>query len=332
MASFHSSCPLDGKRVSQKGELPQGIISGIENEIEHLHCLSALNRFKEGAFFMGLYFIGAVIVTFVPHFVWAQWISIFMMGVALNSLGIFIHEGLHGLLAGNRWINHSLSFLCGLPVLISAKAYQVTHTNHHFELGRTLDYGTYKQHLKNKNFVWLAYWAQLLFGALIYIVFIPLLALKSGSKGDRLMIMMEYFAMAFLFSLLIQYLALETLLRFWAYPSIIVLILSNVRGLASHALGDVDDFYISSRTVKSSSLTTVLFMHENYHLEHHLFPQVPSYNLKKLHILIWDRLPKALYSKSYFSFLTDFFKSALTLNIEPVGLVYPSKQRQDDQL
>jgi fatty acid desaturase len=29
-----------------------------------------------------------------------------------------------------------------------------------------------------------------------------------------------------------------------------------------------------------------------YHLEHHMFPMVPSYNLKKLHEIIKDQLPK----------------------------------------
>ena len=29
-----------------------------------------------------------------------------------------------------------------------------------------------------------------------------------------------------------------------------------------------------------------------YHLEHHMFPMVPSYNLKKLHELIKDQLPE----------------------------------------
>ncbi len=30
-----------------------------------------------------------------------------------------------------------------------------------------------------------------------------------------------------------------------------------------------------------------------YHIEHHMFPTVPSYNLKKLHELIKDQMPPA---------------------------------------
>jgi len=30
-----------------------------------------------------------------------------------------------------------------------------------------------------------------------------------------------------------------------------------------------------------------------YHIEHHMFPQVPSYNLPKLHEMIKDQMPPA---------------------------------------
>ena len=30
-----------------------------------------------------------------------------------------------------------------------------------------------------------------------------------------------------------------------------------------------------------------------YHVEHHIFPQVPSFNLAKLHMLVKDQLPPA---------------------------------------
>ena len=42
-----------------------------------------------------------------------------------------------------------------------------------------------------------------------------------------------------------------------------------------------------------------------YHLEHHMFPMVPSYNLKKLQNEIKDQLPKP------FNGLYDFYKAVL---------------------
>ncbi|MGB0414883.1 MAG: fatty acid desaturase family protein [Coraliomargarita sp.] len=255
------------------------------------------------------------------------------MGIAINSLGILIHEGLHGLLAKDSTINHGLSFLCGLPLLISSTAYQVTHNDHHFELGRKLDYGTYKQHMDKKWMVWSAYLAQLSFGSILYILLIPLLAFKSVNLKARCTILLEYCLIAVFLFLLHKYLTYEELMTYWILPACGMILLTNIRGLASHALGDYDDIYLSSRTIGCNKLTSVLFLHENYHLEHHLFPQVPSYNLKHTHNLIWRRLPRALYAKSYLHFLFGFFNALVSRDLQPMGIVRPqSKFASNNQI
>ncbi|MCJ8331891.1 MAG: fatty acid desaturase, partial [Lentisphaeria bacterium] len=289
---------------------------------------SAKKRFLEITSFLTLYLIGAFFV-YQYNSLTIRLSGILLMGLALNSLGILIHDGLHGLLAKNKICNHILSFLCGLPLLISSTAYRTTHTDHHFELGRKLDYGTYKQHLGNRYLVWSAYFAQLLMGSVIYIIFIPILAIKSAATKTRIVILAEYLIIVAVLFVCLTYVPMKLILYYWLYPSLILMVLSNIRGLASHALGDLDDIYLSSRTVEASPVTAFLFLNENYHLEHHLFPQIPSYNLKKVHVLIWHRLPRALYSKSYLEFFNSFFKSALTLSLTPCGFVQAADKQVD---
>lgn len=313
------------REIAQKRRATGVITAGIEERVEELHWLSRWQRVRETGPFAGLYAAGAAFVYFFGD-TWPPTIlGIVLMGLALNSLGILIHEGLHGLLDRNPGVNHGLSFLCGLPLLISATAYQVTHCDHHFELGRKLDYGTYKQHLGNKRLVWIAYFAQLFLGSIIYVIFIPVLAIKSASTRSRFFIVTEYFLITFLVSMLGLFASLESISLYWIYPSFVLMVLSNIRGLASHALGDLDDIYLSSRTVQSSSLVSFLFLHENYHLAHHLFPQVPSYHLKKVHALTWNRLPRALYSTNYREFLATFFRAASTRELRPRGIVHPGE-------
>jgi fatty acid desaturase len=59
----------------------------------------------------------------------------------------------------------------------------------------------------------------------------------------------------------------------------------NLYGLSQHAgLGEnVIDHRLNTRTVKMSRLNRFLYCNMNYHIEHHMFPMVPSHNLAQLH-------------------------------------------------
>jgi fatty acid desaturase len=52
-----------------------------------------------------------------------------------------------------------------------------------------------------------------------------------------------------------------------------------------------------------------------YHLEHHMYPMVPSYNLKKLRKEIDDQLPKPF--NSLFDFYKHVLPSVISLAVNP---------------
>ena len=62
----------------------------------------------------------------------------------------------------------------------------------------------------------------------------------------------------------------------------------NVRSWAEHALTRPGDPLTCTRTVTSNRVVSFLMCNLNYHLEHHLFPGVPWYNLPALHALLAD--------------------------------------------
>jgi fatty acid desaturase len=318
----------DNRILVERTRASREITQGIKTEISQLYVLSARKRMEEFLFFSILYGAGVFLVSLSNEIFPVTLIGILLMGVALNSMGIFIHEGLHGLLAKNPKINHLISFLIGLPIMISATAYYTTHVNHHYELGRKLDYGTYRQYTKKPLFIWTAYFLQLFFGSVLYVLFIPFLGFKSASTKPRVFILLEYSLIITVFIFFFVYIPNSIILLYWLYPLLVLNVLTNIRGLASHALGDVENIYLSSRTVKSSKLVSFLFLYENYHLEHHLFPRTPSYNLSAMHSLVWHRLPQAIYSESYLHFLFSFFKAAFKNELGPMGVVNPINMKE----
>ena len=68
---------------------------------------------------------------------------------------------------------------------------------------------------------------------------------------------------------------------------------------------DTKDHRLSTYSVRINPLLSFLYWNMEYHLEHHMYPMVPSYNLKKLRREIDDQLPKP------FNSLFDFYKQVL---------------------
>ena len=55
---------------------------------------------------------------------------------------------------------------------------------------------------------------------------------------------------------------------------------------------DINDHRHSTRSVRLNPIFSFIYWKMEYHIEHHMFPMVPSYNLPKLHEFIKDQLPK----------------------------------------
>ena len=66
-------------------------------------------------------------------------------------------------------------------------------------------------------------------------------------------------------------------------------------GLTQHTglQENIKDHRYSTRTVYLNPIFSFLYWHMEYHIEHHMFPTVPSYNLPKLHALIKNQMPPA---------------------------------------
>tara|TARA_Y100000588_G_scaffold376765_1_gene454988 strand:- start:337 stop:1335 length:999 start_codon:yes stop_codon:yes gene_type:complete len=85
-------------------------------------------------------------------------------------------------------------------------------------------------------------------------------------------------------------LLLYLLLPYWYGNTIYTII-----GMMQHAglLNNSKDHRLSTRTVILNPVFSFFYWHMEYHTEHHMFPTIPSYNLKKLHAIVRDQMPPA---------------------------------------
>ena len=73
---------------------------------------------------------------------------------------------------------------------------------------------------------------------------------------------------------------------------------------------DTKDHRKNTFSLKINPIFSFLYWNMEYHLEHHMFPMIPSYNLKKLNSKIKDQIPKP------FSSLFSFYKEILPVIIK----------------
>lgn len=298
---------------------------GIGAELAALRVLRAPRRLAEIAFFVGLWAAGIALGLWgLAHAGPAAWAarvaSVAASAVALNALYLLAHEGHHALLFRGRAANHLASLLLCAPLLHGPTAYRVLHEQHHWHLGGPGDPDEYRNYTTSRRSLWALHWTRLLFGTWIYIELIPIVGFRRAGAQDRRRILAEYALLLPAWFALFVLVPLPILLQVWLLPGLFVCYFSAIRALAQHALAEPADPLLASRSVHSGRVVSFLLLNENYHLEHHLFPEVPSYALPRLRALLAPRLPRAVEAGSYTRFLLGFLARSLRGDDSVLGL------------
>lgn len=280
--------------------------------------------------FAALYLGAAFSVTMLAERLSGPWgwlarTPLYLLAAAsLHGISLFTHEAVHGALARSPGWNRALGAICAWPVLQNFAAYKVLHLRHHADLGGGHDPDHYVNYTPRPWLVFLMNWGRLLLGYPAYITMIPILGWRQGTASDRRWIAFEVASAFALVGLAVgSPLPRAALLHGWLIPMIIINTLVNIRGMSQHTLLPEPDHPIrGSRTILTNPVTTFFMCNENYHLEHHLFPRVPWYNLPRLHALLKEELVAqgAPFIPSYFAFVKQWVLHSLGRRAPAQGL------------
>jgi len=242
--------------------------------------------------------------------------------LALNAFFLLSHDGHHRLLFRNPRLNYAVNVLLCIPMLHAPTSYRVLHELHHRFLGGPGDPDEYRNYTSDARLLWAMHWMRLTIGTLVYMPVIPFVSWRRAQPGDRRAIALEYAVMFAIWSSVFALIPMRVLLQVWLIPGVLVGYISAVRAVAQHALTPGEDPLLASRSVQSNAVVSFFLLNENYHLEHHLFPEIPSYNLPRLRALVQPRLPRTVESRSYSGFLLRFTGRTLRADASPLGVRY----------
>jgi fatty acid desaturase len=259
------------------------------DELLALHGRSGPRHLAYAARQFGIIAAGSVVLwRFDNPLVWVPFAI--LQGFTFFNMTTLLHEVVHSSVFHQRRprANRALGLLYAITSGISASQFTRWHLDHHDNLGSWEDDPKRHWLSPKRN----ARWYKLLYctPALIPIYFRA--AAKEGRsypKALRRTIALERLA-----TVIIQvgvavalgvFGGTGVLLRVWAIPYFLVFpVAFTLNRLGQHY--DIDPAHPLkwSTVMAPSRLWDFLFLYSNYHAEHHYFPSVPFYNLRRLHL------------------------------------------------
>jgi fatty acid desaturase len=301
---------------------------------EEVEAIRRLHRLDERynwmiVFFFAMWICAGWLVLTVENIV-LEAIGYFLIACSINGLPTFMHEACHSTLFKNKMLNRWVGFLCGLPGLVSVSAYRSIHLVHHSTTKTEKDPDNIENSARKSIPLVFVYYVVLLAGIYIYILTVPFIGFQKAQARVKSAIVLEYVLLLSIYAGAFILIPFGVILHVWIIPLLIAGQLSNVRGLAEHGLTSSGNEFIDTRTVVSNRFVRFMMCNLNYHLEHHLFPGIPWYNLASVHSLLEEEYRKAGSSvyRSYFKFLGDFIRTTLHGVIPGVRMI-PAHIREE---
>ena len=262
-----------------KASIPADTLRALHKKRPVTHFLIAV---RQVGLLIGL---PLFIYTVQPFWLWLP--ASVLLGFVVFSFSILLHEAVHrSIFHRDRWgLSTPLGLVYGAISGLSYSQYKRWHLDHHDNLGSE-DLDPKRAHLTPKIH---AVWYKLLYcsPALFFIYFRAVAeTLRDYPDPLRRRIRRERIAgMAFHLAVLGGFWTLDPgfALKGFVIPVLFVFpIAFTLNRLGQHYVIDPEDVAQWSTLMRSNGFWNFLYLFSTYHLEHHYFPGVPFYNLKRL--------------------------------------------------
>ncbi len=219
------------------------------------------------------------------------------LGFVINGLVQLAHESWHNNLFPKPWHNRVFGVGLGLPVGLSDRALRHDHLMHHRRSRTSRDPDAYNAGRDSWGQRCLFY-AVVFFGLPLSVIYFNLLyPLQWFDRRDltRHFLRVGLGALGYvLLAWCIIGAGLGSLaLDLWLIPLLATGPYNGLKSIADHHdnVWNGDRFHVAT-TVRTQAWVSWMWSGLNYHLDHHLFPRVPGYNLPRLHEHLREELER----------------------------------------
>ena len=273
-----------------------------------------------------IYFCTLFISGYLAYLTWGSWLSIlffFLYGTIYSFSVSNWHETVHKTAFKTRWVNEFFYHIASFMSDFEGFRWRWSHTFHHSNTLQTKDDYDHEIQVARPTdliafFLNFIPFADLLFPHRLVKyevlkhslgIFSPVVKITAPEKEKKKMLWNSRLYVLIWTSVIMFSIYYQTILpilyiilpTYYGKP---LWFLVNVTQHLGAAL-NTKDHRESTYSLNINPIFSFYYWHMEFHLEHHMFPMVPSYNLKKLQNYIKDQTPKP------FSSLFAFYKEIL---------------------
>ena len=272
-----------------------------------------VKRSWPGIYYTGMYWIVLIFFGYMTYTTWGTWWGIFwiwLYGTVYAFSGAYDHESRHRTLFKQRWLNDFFQYIFSFMTDFEPVRWRWSHTLHHSYTLHTNEPQDFEIQVDRPSILFKYYMFFVPFGPLLWIHQSYLLDTCKCALGIKIraiekFVPKDHHWKVFLSSrihMLIWLVAIVWSIMYQTWLPFLMICAPMfygqtffyLCGLTQHAglKFNVKDHRENSRTVILNPILSWLYVKLEYHIEHHIFPMVPWYNLPKLHEIIKDQLPK----------------------------------------
>lgn len=304
----------DAGSIVQQGEQFRDDLRAARGHLlcaDQLRELTTLNPVRSAASVAQTVIITLVVlgVALTWPSVWLLVPAIFVIATQQHAMFVLAHEAAHYRLFPDRHINDMVGRLLAAPAGLSMRVYRVIHRLHHNHLygERDPDIALHGGYPRGRGYLLRKLSGDLLgltaWKTYRYFLGTPAANVRTGvaqrplddtspglrraAQTDVWLVAAVQIGMPLGLSILFGWRGLAMYLLLWIVPAVTVLqAILRLRAICEHGApaGFDSPLRAARTTLPGPLLRFILFPHHvNYHIEHHLYPAVPHYNLRRLH-------------------------------------------------
>ena len=297
-----------------------------------------------GIIYITLYFLALIFTGYMAYYCWGTYWTIlwfWLYGTIYAFSGAYEHECRHRTFFKERWLNDFFQYILSFMTFRESVVMRWTHALHHSYTLKTHDPHDFEIQVDRPSKLFHFYMSLVPFGQLFWIHkslivqtlkcslgIIPVAVKETVPKKNMWLLILNSRIHIFIYSLIIAasiYFNTILPILYFLLPYYYGNTMLFLTGYTQHAglAFNVNDHRINTRTVILNPILDWLYCKMGYHMEHHMFPMVPWYNLSKLHQHIKDQLPKPNYGliSAYREILPAVHKQAIDPGYTPTRIV-----------